>query len=46
MKKILAERHLMLTLNGDYVGESDEDSSADQDQKEGLQDPRWELLKN
>lgn len=32
-------------IDGDYVGESDEDSSADQDQKEEIADPRWELLK-
>lgn len=32
-------------IDGDYGGESDEDSSADQDQKEEIADPRWELLK-
>jgi uncharacterized metal-binding protein YceD (DUF177 family) len=32
-------------IDGDYDNDSDEDSSGDQNQKEEIADPRWELLK-
>jgi uncharacterized metal-binding protein YceD (DUF177 family) len=32
-------------IDGDYDNDSDEDSSGNQDQKEEIADPRWELLK-